>query len=184
MTNRVRIDVPVTLLGSYLSLAEGADPFPKGRLIAIESYAGSVPTFTWQADSGHIYSYLPPQAVYAWKNNGPDRGEKAFVPDFACPKGPIVGSDLGFEGPGCGLIGNDVVAWKRYLVTVDWPDGNVLAHLCLGPGGAPVWYRNARFQVGNPAAFDPPHWQKSRATWSLPPSVLDVTCGARRLHSC
>jgi hypothetical protein len=163
MTNRVRFRHEAPCRTRYLT----QDPttplglLTSGTIVAIESYAGSIPTFTWQSATGHLFASLPPLA-FSLEDEGP--GGWA---DFVCPPGPIVAHDFGFEGDGYGKMGDFSFRWKRYLLSVDWTEGNLLAHLCLSFGGHLTWFRNSRFQVGG-ARFDPPtHWRKQRETWGV-----------------
>lgn len=144
-----------------------------GRILAVESYAGSVPTFTWASDRGHVFAYLPPWAFQV------EDDRPAPLVDFVCPGGSIAAHDFGFEGGGWGRIGETALAWKRYLLTVDWVDQNKMAHLCLTLAGNLAWFRNSRFQVGG-YQWDPPKgWQKARGVHRLggPPTLLEDPAG-------
>lgn len=161
--NRIRFRWRAPCAPAFLNAdaAEHADDVP-GEIVAIESYAGSIPTFSWRSDAGHLFTYLPACAFsrYAW------------TADFACPPGPIVGLDWGFDDGGCGVVGvpgtpgATPVVFKRVLLSVDWPEDNMLAHLVLDKVGALQWIRNSRIRVGVDATeLEAPRWKKNRGVW-------------------
>lgn len=145
-----------TVQGVFLGV-EGA---VSGRLVAVESYAGCVPTFTWMSESGHVFCFLPPHAF------GPPGTTLASCVDQECPPGAIDVSDLGLEGPGHARLGDAVVPWKRYVATVDWYEQNRLCHVVQASSGQLCFVRNPRFQVGG-EKYDPPSWKKMREVWTL-----------------
>ena len=132
----------------------------EGALLAIESYQGQSPTFTWAADSGHLFHFLPPHAF------GPVGTELRQCVDMPCAQGAIDVSFLGLEGPGWANVGGRIVGWKHYLATVDWYEDNKLCHLVRATTGELMFVRNPRFQVGG-AKLDLPPWKKLRQTWPL-----------------
>lgn len=139
----------------------GVDAPVTGRLVALESYEGCVPTFSWLADSGHLYMFLPPHAF------SPPGTMLEECVDMECVSGPIDVVDLRIEGPGFARIGAKTIVWKEYLGTVDWHEENHSLHLLRTPSGAIVMARNPRFQVGG-EKLDLPKWKKTRKTWTLP----------------
>jgi hypothetical protein len=161
LPNRVRFVRPADVLRRFLTQRDEDSTFAvAGTILAVESYAGSVPTFTWQSTGGHVFAYLPPHALASAR-------ERPLV-DFVCPAGGIVAHDFGWEGGGWGTIGSIIVAFSRVLLSVDWPEGNQLAHLCLLDRGELAWLRNSRFQIGGDAFTPPNHWRKARTHWGLP----------------
>lgn len=155
---RVNLPQPVkaTVRGDFLGVKEAVN----GRLLAVESYAGFSPTFTWMSDTGHLFTFLPPHAF------GVEMSDLRSCIDMVCPSGSIDVSDLALEGPGHGKIGDKIVGWKRYIATIDWHEQNSLCHLVQDAGGRFLFIRNARFQVGG-SAYDPPSWKKLRQIWTL-----------------
>lgn len=153
LPKRVRATVRPEFLGTDVPVT--------GHLIALESYAGCVPTFTWMADSGHLYLFLPPHAF------GPEGTTLEQCVDQECPPGPIDVADLALQGPGFARIGLREVPWNDYIATVDWYDENHSLHLLRACSGAIVMARNPRFQVGG-EKLDLPKWKKMRETWTLP----------------
>lgn len=147
-----------SVISTFLGI-EGNRTLVPGRIIAVESYKGSVPTFTWMSESGHIFCYLPPHAFCS--------GFKVTdLVDFNCPSDDIDVHVLNISGPGWGKVKDEVVNWKRYLLTCDWLNGNYLAHLVVGFGGELTWLRNSKFQVGGDS-FSAPEWKKSREDWKI-----------------
>lgn len=149
--------VPAEIKGGIL----GIGGLVKGRLIAVESYVGCSPTFTWIADSGHIFCFVPPHA-FSTEVGTP----LEHCVDMDCPPGPIDVSDLGLEGPGHAKVGERIFVWKKYIATVDWYEQNKVCHLVQTAAGVLVFVRNPRFQVGG-EKYDPPTWKKLRETWSV-----------------
>jgi len=155
---RVRLPRPleITVKGKFL----GIDVATLGRIIAIESYEGNVPTFTWISKTGHIFNFLPPHAF------GPNETALVNHIDIECPAGPIDVSNLGFEEGGFGKIGINPIAWKRYIASIDWPESNELLHIVMTKDKDILLIRNARFQVGG-SRYDPPSWKKAPTLWKL-----------------
>lgn len=148
--------VPATCRGEFL----GVEGPTSGRLLAVESYAGFAPTFTWMSDSGHLFHFLPPHAF------GPAESTLHRCADMACAPGAIDVSHLGIEGPGWARVGDREVAWKHYLATIDWYEDNRLCQLVRTAEGELLFVRNPRFQVGGDR-LDLPKWKKLRQTWTL-----------------
>ncbi len=154
---RARFDHRIEVKSLFLGMEEG-EKVP-GSIVSVESYKGSPPTFTWLSSSGHLFAYLPSSAF------GPEDDLGTLV-DFHCPDNDIDATNMALQGPGWGLVGDKPVNWKTYLLTVDWPNANQLAHLVLGFKGELIWLRNSRFQVGG-TSFSPPTWKKARRTWQV-----------------
>jgi len=151
--------VPAACWGEFLGLNE--EETTPGRLLAVESYEGMSPTFTWMADTGHIFNFLPPHAF------GQRFSSLDSCVDMACAPGAIDVSDLGLEGPGWARVGHRETNWKKYHATVDWYEDNRLCHLVSTHSGEFLFVRNPRFQVGGDK-LDLPAWKKLRQTWDLP----------------
>lgn len=145
----------MSVQGEFLGVT---DPV-SGKIIAIESYEGLSPTFTWMSDKGHVFCFLPPHAF----SFGASLKECV---DLRCPAGPISVSCLAIDEGGHGCVGEKNVSWKRYVASVDWYESNELLHLVIGYDGRLMFIRNARFQVGGDK-YSPPAWKKSRATWVI-----------------
>ena len=163
------INAPV--LGSFLGSKK---PFEYGGIVAVEAYPGSVPTFTWQSTSGHIYAYLPPHAFGSNPASPPLLRDRV---DIECPDEVPSWCQLGLSNrTGHGKIGIDrhntkLVSWGQYLVTLDWAQANVMVHIVTGYDPQdydyPMVIRTSRFQVGG-TEWNPPDWKKSRVNWKLP----------------
>lgn len=157
MTNRVLLPKPLTFYVRKEIL--GTEEDVKGQVIAIESYSGSIPTFTWLSDSGHLYFYLPSTAF------GLNRSLTEVV-DFICPDDTIVVSDLKIDNFGYGLVGDLEIKWKKYIATIDWPLSNACCHIVLDYNNSLVILRNPRFQIGG-ERLNRPKWKKLRSVWNL-----------------
>lgn len=154
----VNSEMPVRVRKEFL----GAEDDTVGWILAVEFYAGSVPTFTFQSGSGHIFAYLPPNA-FSFSCCKPTIPS---VVDIECPqKAPSV-SELPITEGGWGKIGNEVVCWERYVCSADWEDENLLLHCVILDDGSFAFIRNSRFQVGG-NSWNPPQWKKQREEWHL-----------------
>lgn len=150
--------VRVNLMGSFVGVPYNVG----GELVAVEFYAGSVPTFTFLADTGHLYAYLPPHAF-----GHSSRQDLAELVDVECPaESPSVFVLPSVDAGGVGRVGKAVVPWERYVCSVDWAEANVLVHLVMLYDGAPAFMRNSRFQIGG-RTWEPPAWKKTRHEWKL-----------------
>jgi hypothetical protein len=152
--------IPSTVVATVRGRFLGTAFDERGKLIAVESYRGSVPTFTWRSDSGHLFFYLPPHAF------GPM--ELRDTVDVTCPSPCIAINDLRIQGGGFATIGRstDQFSWKRYVCSIDWQDDNQLVHVVIDDGGFPRIVRNTRFQIGG-NALNLPNWKKGREEWTV-----------------
>lgn len=142
----------------------GADVDIWVQIIAIEVYPNSIPTFTVLSKSGHIFAYIPPQALICHDNWQLNRAD--YYVDIECPNSPCSVSQLNIIGGGWGRIGTRIISWARYLCSVDWPEENILLHWVLLTDGSFAVIRNSRFQIGG-IDWNPPTWKKMREEWHL-----------------
>jgi len=134
------------------------DNYIDGKIVAVESYPGSIPTFTWIAHSGHIYTYLPPHAFS-------NRNVRDCV-DFECPDTNISVCRLKIEGGGHAKINCNILKWKVYVASIDWIDANYLAHIVLDENNHVRIIKNSKFQIGG-EQLNLPEWKKFRSEWTL-----------------
>ncbi len=150
--------MPVKVRKEFL----GAEKDTVGWVIAVEFYGGSVPTFTFQSGSGHIFAYLPPNA-FSFSSCKPTIDK---VVDIECPTTTPSVSVLPISDGGWGRIGETVVRWEQYVCSADWEEENLLLHCVVLDDGSFCFLRNSRFQVGG-KDWNPPQWKKLREEWHL-----------------
>lgn len=155
MRKNIEKSVSLTVRGEFL----GSSTDVKGTLLAIESYEGSTPTFTWKSNDGHVFCYLPPHAF------GLDDITLAASVDLNCPAGPIDVSYMRICDGGFAKVGDVTLRWNEYIATVDWYESNTLIHI-VKSGDKILCVRNSRFQVGG-FKLALPEWKKCRKTWSV-----------------
>lgn len=147
----------VKVRGEFLGYLRGVE----GELVAAEFYPRSVPTFTFYADTGHLYAYLPPHAF-----GHSSHQDLAALVDVECPEETPSVFVLPVDGGGCGRVANRFYPWEKYLFSVDWADANILIHCVMLYDGSLAFMRNSRFQVGGDK-WSPPDWKKTRHEWRL-----------------
>lgn len=155
----VNSEMPVRVRKEFL----GADADVVGFVVAIEFYTGSVPTFTFQSGSGHIFAYLPPNA-FSFSSCKPTIQSAV---DIECPTSTPSVSVLPITEGGWGRIDQEIVEWKKYVCSIDWEDENLLLHFVILDDDTFCFIRNSRFQIGG-TSWNPPKWKKLRDEWHLP----------------
>jgi 8-oxo-dGTP pyrophosphatase MutT (NUDIX family) len=158
----------VNLMGRFVGVTYDVG----GELVAVEFYPGSVPTFTFFSDTGHLYAYLPPHAF-----GHSSRQDLAELVDVECPASDPSVFTLPVDVGGFGRVGKTVLPWEKYVCSVDWAAENILVHCVTLYDGALAFMRNSRFQIGG-RKWEPPDWKKTRHDWRL--SNRDVCLVVRR----
>lgn len=154
---RYNLDIPVIARGEFFGC--GREDF-HGKVIAVEFYPKDIPTFIFRSNSGHLFSYLPPQAFSSYA-----RHQDELV-DIECPESVPYVFNLEIEGDGFGRIGERIETWQSYVCSADWVDENILVHCVLLYDGSFAFIRNSRFQIGG-SNWNPPNWKKLRKEWKL-----------------
>jgi hypothetical protein len=133
MQTHVEIDpIKVWVAGKFLYGGE-KKPAEKGRIIAVSSYVGHVPTFQILLDTGHLFSYVPPHmlCVHDPKNHDIDFDLNDCV-FHNCPPGNIVVNVFKhLQRYPVQLFTADrkpLDSLADYLFSVDWIDANDVLH--------------------------------------------------------
>lgn len=106
----------------------------KGRVFAVSSYAGHVPTFQVMLDTGHLFSYVPPHAISTveWDGNYDDR----LIDDYVfhnCRPGAIAVNRFDHLRRYQVRVfdkNRKPSAMAEYLFSIDWIEANDVLH-CL-----------------------------------------------------
>lgn len=143
--------------------------FVQGRIVAVETYPGHAPTFSFLSKEGHLYCYLPVTAFLLSPEEPLDDLPLAVACYANCPEGRVVVSALPLP-VACQVFLPSRGSWEsgEYVFSLDWWDDNLLLHLVyLSSCGMFALQPNHKIVFGSRNARQFPDWKKCHSEWRV-----------------
>jgi hypothetical protein len=168
----VHSDIPPLRLLVHKALLYGGDERYRGqylscRAFVVSSYPGSAPTFKILLDDGAVFSYVPPSALFETVPTAPELALQDLVYSN-CPTGDFCVHHFAMlEGEVHAFFKHKNLWLKgRYILTLDWYEGNDLLHLVALENGQIAFLPHHKLKFGDhEEGFEP--YKKLRAEWKV-----------------
>lgn len=163
--------VPVWVRKEFLYNMDAAKvgSYVPGRIFAVSSYRGHLPTFQVLLEGGSVFSYLPAHALVAPGTMPSTHLDPEDLTYHPCPAGDIcVNLYRALQVPVVAFLRRrDLWVPGKYILTVDWHEGNDLLHLIVLDSGhlALLPQHKIKFGASN-QVLEP--FRKLRAEWAPP----------------
>ena len=146
-----------------------AGTYVHGRIFSVSSYQGHLPTFQVLLDDGSVFSYLPAHALVAPDQDPSVELDAEDLTYHPSPAGDIhVTSYKALQGPvQVFLRRRDLWVRGRYVLTIDWHEGNDLLHLVVLDSGHVALLPQHKVKFGDAAQSLEPY-RKLHQEWVAP----------------
>lgn len=170
----VHADVPQIRTAVREEILYNNDPARVGgrvpcRIFSLSSYPGSSPTFQILLEDGAVFSYVPPSALLPLQGDLDPELSLSELVYHNCPDGDITICEHAALKGHAWCFFRDRQLWLRgsYRFTVDWYQGNTLAHCVSLDNGQIALLPSHKISFGGEKPEKLASYEKMRSEWSV-----------------